>query len=171
MDIGFTISGCLTAAVAVVPRNQWRRPAAWLALALAGQAVALRPLDAGRLVHYQHLRDPRQVWGDPSARWLLIAVAAQTIFVALGLARHWAEIRAWVAPRFRVWQVAAILAFCCSLSAAVSRDPRFFLVELSFASALQLINLGNVVMVALTLPRLKLPGWFADRDTEPKIDG
>jgi Dolichyl-phosphate-mannose-protein mannosyltransferase len=159
MDIGLTTS-----------RKRWRRPAVWLALALAGQAVALRLLDAGRLVHYQHLRDPRQVWGDSTSRWLLIAVAAQAVFVALGLSRQWTEIRGWMGSRFRLWQVAAILAVCCSVSAAVSRDPGFFVVELSFASALQLINLGNVVMIALTLPRLKLPGWFADRDTEPKID-
>src|SRR5215471_21851137 len=36
--------------------KEWRVFGLWFALGLAGQAVALQMIDAGRLIHYQHFK-------------------------------------------------------------------------------------------------------------------
>ena len=178
MDIGLTVSGCLAAALPALARKPWRGAAAWLALQVAGQAAALRLIDAGNRIHYQHYRDPRQAWADPLGRWLLLVIAAQAVIVSFGLVRRWEGIRAWMRSRFPLWQIGVLLAIACSLSAAVSREFGFFAFELAFASAVILVNVGNVVMTALSLPAVglaawsqKLSGWVSDTDQKPRVDG
>src|SRR5262245_10953130 len=139
-------------------RTRWRRPAAWLSLAALGQAAALQCIDAGILIHYQHYRPLGELLAGAWSRWLVIFLAVQALCVAIGLARRFAGIRAWLSGRLGPFQVAAILAAACAASAALSRNPADFVAELLLASVVQLINIGNLVLVALTLPRPEMSG-------------
>jgi hypothetical protein len=166
-------ASCAAVILAAAARTRWLGPAAWFALGLLGQAVALQLIDAGNLIHYQHYRPLGNILADGKTRWLLLFLVLQTVCVAGGLARRGARIRAWVKSRFRRVQVLAILAACCAASAAVSREPSLFVGELWFAATIQLINLGNILLVGMTLPPLeaiglsqKLHGWLGDAQAD-----
>jgi hypothetical protein len=117
----------------------WMSAAGWGALALAGQAVSLEGIDAGTHIHYQHYLLP-PAW--PVAAFL----ALQTLLVAVGVARS----RMW--RGLSNWRVAAALAACSLAGVSVSRDIHFFAAELVFAAAIQLVNLGNILLAVGSLP-------------------
>src|SRR5262245_45501741 len=84
---GFLRGGyCLPIAAGIVLFNlgfatsrAWNRFAAWLSLALAGQAVALQMIDAGNTIHYQHYHTfSRLLDFSTSGPWLLAFLLAQT---------------------------------------------------------------------------------------------
>ncbi len=127
-------------------RGGVKRFAFWALLALAGQAAALRMIDAGRLLHYQHYR--------PDG-WALALFAVQALVVGGALARRWGAVRAWLGRWFRPWQLVALAVFMVLPAAAPSRDRAFYATELLFAALVQLVNLGNVVLAAWAWPA----GW------------
>ena len=141
----------------------------WLALALAGQAASLRLIDAGPLIHYQHYVLPARAFADARLRWALLAVIFQALIVSGGLGAHREEIGRWLRQLGGTWRVAGALALTLSVAAAVSRDRRFFVFELSFAAAVQLVNIGNIVLLAWTLPE----DWLkrAGRRLDAWLDG
>jgi hypothetical protein len=125
----------------------------WLALALLGQIAALRLIDAGPLIHYQHYVLPGQAWGDPKLRWALLLLVVQTCCVAAGLfARRGAIIRG-LQTLGRPWRIAAALALSVCVAAAVSRDQTFFLKEWSFAAFVELLNAATLLLAAWDVPR------------------
>jgi hypothetical protein len=146
--------------LAVAVRGRWRSSAFWFALAIAGQAVALQLIDAGNRIHYQHYRPLTQ----PA---LLIFLATQAALVFAGLRSRWAAIRAWTGRHFRYWQLFGVgLAFFLS-SATVSPQAPVYVAELFFAAFVQTVNLGNIILLAWSLPgdslplvRHKLERWF-----------
>src|SRR5262245_8639454 len=72
MGVALFLLGCSVS-------REWRRFAAWLALALVGQAVALQMIDAGQAIRYQHYRPlPRLLESSTSGPWLLAFLGAQT---------------------------------------------------------------------------------------------
>jgi hypothetical protein len=129
-------------------------PAAmWLALAVLGEAAALRLIDAGPLIHYQHYWLPGAAFADPKLRWALGVVAAQALIVAVGLLRRGKALvqSAWGIAR--PWQFTAALILCVSVAAAVSRDQIFFAKEWAFAVLIQIVNTGNILLAAWSLPK------------------
>jgi hypothetical protein len=172
-------SGCFAAAIATAAAvviatwtasSMWSCPGRWLSLALIGQAAALQLIDAGIRIHYQHYRLPAQAMTEPVSRWALVVVALQAIAVVLGLAARWNAIRAWMNSRRLLWLV-TVLGMCASVAAAVSRDPRFFVGEACLAGFIQIVNAGNLLLAAWSLPpeALKILGrrfdsWLGSRD-------
>ena len=153
---GFFALG-ISAAIAVLvagwtASTLWALSGRWLALALAGQAAALQLIDAGIRIHYQHYRLPTEALADPVLRWVFLAVGLQTLLVLAGLFLRRDAIMAWCRSQRRLWLLAAGLAACGCVAAAVSRDPRFYVAEVSLAAFLQLVNAGNILLVAWALP-------------------
>lgn len=154
----------------------WNRFAAWFALALMGQAVALQMVDAGHLMRYQHYRPlPRLL---ESAPWLLSFLGVQTALVLAGLWSRWPAIRAWLGKNFRVWRLAGIGLTFVLTSATVSRNVGDYLLELPFAAFIQAVNLANIALVAGAIPeaavarlKIKIENWFGDggnKDATPR---
>lgn len=131
--------------------KNFRGSAFWFSLALAGQAVSLQMIDAGSAIRYQHYK-PLGALLSGSDALLLTCFALQTILVAAGLRKHLSEIVAWVGRNFRVWQIAGVALVFLLSSAALSRDVRFYSAELVFAALVQIVNLANILLVALTIP-------------------
>jgi 4-amino-4-deoxy-L-arabinose transferase-like glycosyltransferase len=153
---GFFALG-LSAAIAVLlagwtASTLWALSGRWLALTLAGQAATLQLIDAGIRIHYQHYRLPAEALADPVLRWVLLAVGLQTLLVAAGLFLRRDAILAWCRSGHRLWLLAAGVASCGCVAAAVSRDPRFYVAEVSLAAFLQLVNAGNILLVVWALP-------------------
>jgi len=142
----------------------WAQAGFWLAAALAGQAAALQLVDAGIRIHYQHYRLPAEAIADPVLRWMLVVLGAQTLVVALGLIRHRHTILGWCRSSRRVVLLALAVAACGFVSAAVSRDPRFYLAEVSLAAFIEIISAANLLLFAATLPDggLKKLGQWSD---------
>jgi len=136
------------------------RFAAWLALALAGQAVALQMIDAGQAVRYQHYRPPSRLLDySTSGPWLLAFLAPQTALVLAGMRARWPSIRAGFGGNFKIWRIAGVALVFFMTSATVSRDARLYLMELPLAAFVQIVNLMNVLLAALALPEDVLARW------------
>ncbi len=134
----------------------WRKQAvsfgSWLSLAVLGQAVALQLINAGPYMRYQHFKEPKALL--TSTHPLLLAILViQVLAVTTGLIRHHKAISGWITSYFRIWEIAflAILAFVTG--ATVSERVGRYLVELLFAGFIQAVNLGNLALVALSIPR------------------
>ena len=132
--------------------SPWASSGRWLALALAGQAAALQLVDAGVRIHYQHYRLPAEAMADPVLRWVLLAVGLQSLLVAAGLFSRRGAILSWCRSGRRLALLAAGVAACGFVAAAVSRDPRFYVAEASLALFIELVNAGNILLVAWSLP-------------------
>jgi hypothetical protein len=122
----------------------------WCALALVGQASALRMIDAGTAIHFQHYQPLARLMNESPV--LLLALGAQTVFVALGLARRGALIRAWLAAHLEIWRIVLIALAISAPAAALSAQISFYVGELFFAAFIQIVNLGNLVLLAWSVP-------------------
>ena len=130
-----------------------KRPQAaglWAALAVVGQAAFLHLIVAGPVVGYQHLMlQPR---AHPFFWPALAVLALQTVLVAVRGAPIWrsalANLRTSTTP------VALILAAVVLLasSAAISRNPSVYIVEVAFTTIVQLVALANVVLIVSAFP-------------------
>ena len=137
--------------------KSWRIAAAWLALALVGQAVALQMMDAGKSLHYQHYPSFGILAG--TSRWLLVFLAVQSVLVWVGFWRHRHSVKTWCLRNFNVWQLGGIgLAFAFT-SATVSREVGLYLQELPLAAFIQTINLLNLGLAVWAIPELDLSQW------------
>lgn len=126
-------------------RRVW---AGWVGLALVGQAAALQLVHAGPSIGYQHVRVPFPVHRAAEAVAVGILVV-QVVLVAIGLARERERlVRWWAALPPGRWLLLGVVLL--ALSATVSRSPGFYAAELLAAFGLQLLGLGNLVLVALT---------------------
>lgn len=134
------------------------RAAGWLVLAGIGQALTLRLIDAGPLLHYQHYRPFGTIAGTHP--WTLAFLVAQTLLVGVGVGRS-RMLRDVRGTRLR-FAVALALAMCTA--ATVSPSPTRFISELLFAAALQLLALATVGLGVWSLPEPSVghaAGWFA----------
>jgi 4-amino-4-deoxy-L-arabinose transferase-like glycosyltransferase len=122
---------------------------AWWGLALVGQAISLRLIDAGPRLHYQHYK---LLSRTPDENLLLALVLVQGIIVLSALVRRWSSIRTVAARLFRPWQLLLLGAVFVLPAAAVSADPAFMALEFLFASFMQALNLATVVLAIAALP-------------------
>jgi hypothetical protein len=126
----------------------------WFVLLLTGQAVSLQMIDAGTRLHYQHYRPI--TWILAYQPWHLAFVLVQAVVVAFGFRGRWSAVRDWLGAHFRWWQLAGIAAVFWLTAATVSADVRRYVVELIFAAFLQTLSLGNVVLLAWSIPEPQL---------------
>jgi 4-amino-4-deoxy-L-arabinose transferase-like glycosyltransferase len=148
VGIGLLILGCAA-------RGPVLRSAAWLVLALVGQAVALQLVEAGTLVRWQHYKPVERLLSE-SHPLLLAYLALQAALVIVGLRNRWAVIKRWLVGNFMPWQLLGLGLVFVLTSAAVLRDVRQYVVELLIAAFIQAVNLGNVVVMAWSLPEATL---------------
>jgi hypothetical protein len=131
--------------------SRLRKFGCWFLLALVGQAVALQMIDAGPTIHYQHYR-PLGWLLTGAHPLLLVFLGAQTVIVVAGIKSQWSKIRAGMGRVFKPWQFLGIGLIVVFSSAALSRDIRFYAAEVLFASFIQAISLGNVLLMVWALP-------------------
>lgn len=135
-------------------RTRWSlRPAAWLSLAVIGQAVALGLIDAGPRLHYQHYK---LLYRTPVENLLVAFMVVQAVIVIWALVRRRAALSV-VTRLFRPWQWLLLAAVVVLPAAAVSQDVRTTAFEFLFATFVQVLNLATVALAVAALP----PTWLA----------
>jgi len=134
---------------------------AWLGLALVGQAISLRLIDAGPRLHYQHYK---LLARTPIENLLLAFVLVQAVVVAFTLLRRWPAVHTRLARLFRPWQWLLLAAVVVLPAAAVSADPAFTALEFLFASFVQLLNLATMALAVAALPEAWLAGFSQRAD-------
>lgn len=137
-------------------RNAWKKFSIWFSLGLVGQAVALQMIDAGTAIHYQHYVPLSALIVERP--WLVLFLLFQTILVSVAIARRFSTIRAWLSHAFRPWQIFVIVAVSALSAVALSRDLGGYVSEVAWATFLQLVNLGNLVLMVWALPAHALDG-------------
>jgi len=183
---GFVRGGvCLPIAAAVALSlfgyaldKAWRNAAAWMALALVGQAVALQMIDAGQTIRYQHYRPIGMLL--VSSPWLPGLLAAQTALVLIGMRGRWTKVASWLGRNFKLWQLTGLGLVFFIATATVSREVWFYAQELPLAAFIQTLNLLNLVLAvwAIPIPALtawrsrveRLTGWDADEKDQGRWD-
>jgi hypothetical protein len=137
-----------------VHNKPWRMFGFWASLALAGQAVSLQMINAGKVIHFQHFRPLEEL--ARSYPWHLAFVAVQTVAVAFSLGSI-APVWVWLRKQYRWWSLAAIGAAFVFSSATLSRHPADYVAELAFSTFLQLLNLATILLAARHLPEAAMP--------------
>lgn len=140
-----------------------RRAAWWGALFVVGQGAALQLIFAGNTLHYQHYLP----WGELTTvgRLPVAMLVAQMVLVAIGLARLAPAIGGWLRAKLGTWRVLLLLALLVLSGATVSADVHVYARELVTASVVQLIAIGNLIVLVAAIPRATLVafGEWADR--------
>jgi 4-amino-4-deoxy-L-arabinose transferase-like glycosyltransferase len=156
-EVCLTLSlGLASLVLAAGIAGRFRQFAFWLALALAGQAVALKLIDAGPRLHYQHYR-PFSRPLEETNPWLVVCLGLQAVVMLAGLNSRWPTIQRWLRRHFSRWQILAIVATFVLSSAAVSREVPAYIGDLLLGAFVQAINLGNIALVLWALPDDALP--------------
>ena len=127
------------------------RFAFWFALGLIGQAIGLQLIEAGSSVRYQHYKPIVHFFTDTHPA-ILVFLATQAILVLGGIRNRWKNIKAWQAKNLRVWQIICLGCIFFIPSATVSHDVFVYFSEIVIAGFLQLINLGNLILIAWNFP-------------------
>lgn len=128
-----------------------RRFAFWLALALLGQAVSLQLIAAGPLVRWQTYKPFDRLLAE-SSPVLLLYIVVQTLMVGTVLVSRWRKIAEWIRSNFKTWQILGVSAVFVLSSAAAQRQASLYVDNVLFSSLVQIVNLGNVVLMAWALP-------------------
>lgn len=126
------------------------RPAVWALLLALGQAATLAMVRAGPRVGYQHYVAPWELATDVAA-WALAVFAVEVVLVGAGLVVHLKAIGAFLRAR-GWWRTALVAGVFVMTSATLSLPAVRYAAELLFASAVQLVHLGAVVLFAVSLP-------------------
>ena len=139
-------------------QKQWWQSAFWFSLSLVGQAISLQLIDAGPYIRYQHYKPIQHLMSETHSI-LLIYLALQAGFVVVGLISRRSLIRAWLGRNFKIWQILGIFLIFFLFSATVSRDKSRYITELFWASFIQAINLGCILLMAWTIPDDVIVSW------------
>ncbi|MDH3732861.1 MAG: glycosyltransferase family 39 protein [Gemmatimonadota bacterium] len=125
-----------------------RAAGGWAALLVLGQAASLRFIDAGPVVGYQHYR-PVGTWAEDPIALAVLTIQVIAVAIGLGLKREgaWTTLRA--IPR---WLLVVACFVLLATAVAPSADPRQYVAELVMGGALRFVALGNVLLVALSVP-------------------
>jgi hypothetical protein len=134
----------LDESVNVVQHRMWPA-AAWLAVALAGQAAGLQLLRAGPTIGFQRYAPPAELLGAEEWPWLAF-VLAQALVVGVAGRRTWAAAWRWLREVAPVWRSALVLAVFVLSGAVVERSPSAWAIHLLLGGAIQIIALGTVVL-------------------------
>jgi len=139
---------------------------AWIALLIAGQAASLALIAAGNRVGYQHY----QFASRGAITWIAMAVIAlQALAVGAGIRPVLASLAGWMRGQATTLRWVFVLLVLFVTSATASRDPGFWALELVVAAAIQLVAIGNAILIArsLEVPRVaaRLDRWLGPGDS------
>ncbi|MCI0437054.1 MAG: glycosyltransferase family 39 protein [Gemmatimonadetes bacterium] len=126
-------------------------PAFWFALAVAGQAMALRLVRAGFMVGYQHYVPADEVFAAGHSPELLFLLA-QLIAVGIGIRAHVPAVLRWVRSALPGWRLPVVALVFVVSGATLSRAPSLYIGELALASMVQALALATVFLMAASLP-------------------
>ncbi|MCU0487455.1 MAG: glycosyltransferase family 39 protein [Anaerolineales bacterium] len=147
----FLVAAVVAALGLFVARGKdYRKAAAWAALALLGQAASLQLIDAGNQIHYQHYRLGGELFQAPAVFFFGV-IGVQAAATLWRLTRSWRQVWAGLRSFLQTWQILALIFLLFLPSAALSREPGFYLAELLFAGLLQLVNLGTIAISVASL--------------------
>src|SRR5712691_17950 len=140
----------------------------WIALAAAGQAAALRLIDAGPRIHFQHYFSA----GFPLVAVFVIVI--QMVLVVVAISARLPSVLGLLRSRLGSWRLILLAVFIVCTSAALSREPDSWAVEIAFATCIEVINLFTVFLALAALPkaqwavwRSRLIGWLGEEDDHP----
>ena len=140
----------------------------WIALAAASQAAALRLIDAGPRIHFQHYFSA----GLPPVALFIVAI--QMVVVVVAISPRLPSILAFLKTRLGSWRLILLAVFIASTSAALSREPARWVVEAALATCIEVINLLTIYVALEALPkgqwvawRSRLKGWLGEEDDHP----
>lgn len=134
--------------------TKWRAFAAWLCVALVGEATALQMIDAGRLIHFQHYRLPSELLGHHGVALALLGI--QTLIVGNAIRGHFYEIHRWLVTRVRPWRYALAVIFLIFAGAAVTPDAEVYSFSLAMAAWVQIVSAGAVILMVWSVPESTL---------------
>jgi len=140
----------------------------WMALAAAGQTAALRLIDAGPRIHFEHYFAA----GLPSLAVFVVAI--QMVLVLGAISTRLPSILGLVKTRLGVRRFILLTVFVACTSAALSRQPANWVVEVALATCIEVLNLFTVFLAVEALPkdrwavwRTRLTGWLGDKGEHP----
>ncbi len=122
----------------------------WASLLVLGQAATLAMIQAGPRVAYQHYVAPWELY-RAVPRWALVGFALEVVLVVFGIREHWSAIGRFLRAR-GAWRTALVASVFVMTSATLSLQVSRYASELAFASFVQLVHLGAVVLFATALP-------------------
>ena len=146
----------------------WSKTSLWLGLAAVGQWSALQLIDAGPRIHFQHYLGPSE-WLRGDRRTLAaILLALQMVCVGATLASRALPILRRLAAHFSWWRISLAAALSAGTSAALSPQPGKVIVEIAIATTIQLVALGNIILVIDGMSwapwEARLRRWFGQRE-------
>jgi len=130
--------------------TKWRAFAAWLCVALIGEAAALQMIDAGRHIHFQHYRLPSELLANHGVALALVVI--QTLLVGNAIRGHFYEIRHWILARVRPWKFALAALFLIFAGAAVTPNAGIYSFSLAMGAWIQIVSLGAVILMVWSVP-------------------
>src|SRR5215831_9658752 len=166
---------CLVLAAGL--KGKWCLSSFLLAIALVGQAISLQLIEAGHKIRYQHYKPIGRLLTETNPL-LLLFLALQAAMVIAGVWQRRASLVRRLTSHWRLWHLAAIGAVFVVAGAAVQREFSHYVSDLLFAAIIQTVSLGNILLLAWSLPvaalqklEAKAENWFAgDSDGEGGID-
>src|SRR5947209_515714 len=130
---------------------------AWFLLAIAGEIAALRIINAGHAMHYQHYLPPGVLWAAHPLSLLLILL--QLLLVVAASVTKWRTFYGWIKLRFPGVRIFAILAIFALSSTVPSRSIPTYISELLLAIVVQSVNLATVLLLGASVSESKLLAW------------
>lgn len=136
----------------------------WSIIALLGQTVLLLMIRAGKIMGYQHFKQPSELLSSTPPIALIIFLI-QAIAVTVGLLINWRQLWNVLRSGFKVWQIIILGLVFAATSATVSPQLSVYFTELLTASIVGFVQLGNLVLIMLAIPGDSLPRMknFFDR--------
>lgn len=132
--------------------TRWLPSSLWLCLAMVGQAVTFQLINAGWQLRYQHYKPLSEVMGSAQGRLFLVFLLFQAAVVAASFRRVAPPVVSWLRKNLRWWQFLLLATFFVLPAATVSPNVWDYLSELTFAVFIQLLQLGTILVFALSIP-------------------
>ncbi len=101
-------------------------------------------------MHYQHI--PPIMDLAQTKPLFLVILAIQLILVTIGLVRHARQLYQRVICKFQTWQILGVGLTLVLASAVVAVDLVSYSQEILISTTIQLVNLGNFALIAISIP-------------------
>lgn len=157
------------AVIVLAQGTRWQRSAAFLSLALVGQACALALINAPNYGVIQHYLPWRELLMSPVGLFL-IGPVVQT-GVVLHEALEWRKGQTSFPRLLTTWQMLILAAVVVMVAAYPTWDFAGYLVELGLALWIIIVNAGNLILVAANLPVDALEAWSQRIQSVTEPDG
>ena len=149
LAVPMTLGGVIAVA-GLADRTAFRFAIRWFGLLIVGALAALRLVHAGPSLHYQHfVRWSALVATDPLAS---AVITVQALAVGTALVRRRAALVGWWRQALGPLRGALLAGAMVLSSAALSASVRDYAGELAFATLVQFLALGTVVLMVWALP-------------------